>query len=48
MPFWYHMHLHMYEGPKLWSSISNCIKTIENISEFETLLKKMDWNSLHM
>ena len=32
----------MYEGAKLWNSISNGIKTIENISEFETLLKK--WN----
>ena len=32
----------MYEGAKLWNSISNGIKTIENISEFKTLLKK--WN----
>ena len=31
----------MYEGAKLWNSISNCIKT-ENISEFKTLLKKWD------
>ena len=30
----------MYEGAKLWNSISNGIKTIENISEFKTLLKK--------
>ena len=30
----------MYEGAKLWNSINNGIKTIENISEFETLLKK--------
>ena len=29
----------MYEGAKLWNSISNGIKTIENISEFKTLLK---------
>ena len=27
---------------KLWNSISNGIKTTENISEFKTLLKK--WN----
>ena len=33
----------MYEGAKLWNSISNGIKTIEN-SEFKTLLKK--WNVL--
>ena len=32
----------MYEGAKLWNSISNGIKTTENISEFKTLLKK--WN----
>ena len=32
----------MYEGGKLWNSISNGIKTIENMSEFKTLLKK--WN----
>ena len=32
----------MYEGAKLWNSISNGIKTIKNISEFKTLLKK--WN----
>ena len=32
----------MYEGAKLWNSISNGIKTIENISEFKTLLNK--WN----
>ena len=32
----------MYEGVKLWNSISNGIKTIENISEFKILLKK--WN----
>ena len=32
----------MYEGTKLWNSISNGIKTIENISKFKTLLKK--WN----
>ena len=32
----------MYEGAKLWNSISNGIKTIENSSEFKTLLKK--WN----
>ena len=32
----------MYEGAKLWNSISNGNKTIENISEFKTLLKK--WN----
>ena len=32
----------MYEGAKLWNSISNGIKTIENISEFKTILKK--WN----
>ena len=32
----------MYEGAKLLNSISNGIKTIENISEFKTLLKK--WN----
>ena len=30
----------MYEGAKLWNSISNGIKTLENISEFKTLLKK--------
>ena len=30
----------MYEGAKSWFSISNCIKTIENISEFKTLHKK--------
>ena len=30
----------MYEGAKLWNSISNGIETIENISEFKTLLKK--------
>ena len=30
----------MYEGVKLYNSISNGIKTIENISEFKTLLKK--------
>ena len=28
----------MYEGAKLWNSISNGIKTTENISEFKTLL----------
>ena len=38
----------MYEGAKLWNSISNGIKTTENFSEFKTLLKKMEWNSLHM
>ena len=32
----------MYEGAKLWNSISNGIKTTENISEFKTLLIK--WN----
>ena len=32
----------MYEGTKLWNSISNGIKTIENISKFKKLLKK--WN----
>ena len=32
----------MYEGSKLWNSISNGTKTIKNISEFKTLLKK--WN----
>ena len=32
----------MYEGAKLWNSISNGIKTIENISKFKTLLEK--WN----
>ena len=32
----------LYEGAKLWNSISNGIKTIENISKFKTLLKK--WN----
>ena len=32
----------MYESAKLWNSISNGIKTKENISEFKTLLKK--WN----
>ena len=32
----------MYEGAKLWNSIGNGIKTIENISEFKMLLKK--WN----
>ena len=32
----------MYEGAKLWISIGNGIKTIENNSEFKTLLKK--WN----
>ena len=32
----------VYEGAKLLNSISNGIKTIENISEFKTLLKK--WN----
>ena len=32
----------MYEGAKLWNSISNGIKTIENISEFITLFKQ--WN----
>ena len=32
----------MHKGAKLWNSISNGIKTIENISEFKTLLKK--WN----
>ena len=30
----------MYEAAKLWNSISNGIKTIENISEFKTLLKE--------
>ena len=30
----------LYEGAKLWNSISNGIKTIENISEFKTLLRK--------
>ena len=30
----------MYEGAKLWNSISNGIKTTENISEFITLFKK--------
>ena len=30
----------MYEGAKLLNSISNGIKTTENISEFKTLLKK--------
>ena len=34
----------MYEGAKLWNSISNGIKTTENISEFKTLLKK--WNGI--
>ena len=29
----------MYEGAKLWNSISNGIKTIENIPVFKTLLK---------
>ena len=29
----------MYEGAKLCNSISNGIKTTENISEFKTLLK---------
>ena len=29
----------MYEGAKLWNSISNGIKTTANISEFKTLLK---------
>ena len=29
----------MYEGAKLWNSISNGIKTTETISEFKTLLK---------
>ena len=37
-----------YEGAKLWNSISNGIKTIENISEFKTLLKKVEWIFLHM
>ena len=32
----------MYEGAELWNSISNGIKTIENISKFKTLLKI--WN----
>ena len=32
----------MYEGAKIWSSISNGIKAIEYITEFKTLLKK--WN----
>ena len=32
----------MYECAKLWNTISNGIKTTENISEFKTLLKK--WN----
>ena len=32
----------MYKGAKLLNSISNGIITIENISEFKTLLKK--WN----
>ena len=30
----------MYECAKLWNSISNGIKTIENISELKTLFKK--------
>ena len=30
----------MYEDAKLWNSISNGIKTTENIPEFETLLNK--------
>ena len=38
----------MYEGAKLWNSISYGVKTTEHISEFETLLKKMEWNSLYM
>ena len=29
----------MYEGAKLWNSVSNGIKTIKCISEFKTLLK---------
>ena len=29
----------MYEGAKLWNSISNGIKTTRNISDFKTLLK---------
>ena len=29
----------MYEGAKLWNSISNGIKTTENISELKTFLK---------
>ena len=37
----------MYEGAKLWNSISNGIKTTENISEFKHYLK-IEWNSLHM
>ena len=32
----------MYEGAKLWNSVSNGINTIDNISKFKTLLKK--WN----
>ena len=32
----------MYECAKLWNSIGNSIKTIENISELKTLFKK--WN----
>ena len=35
----------MYECAKLWNSISNGIKTTENISEFITLRKK--WNGTH-
>ena len=38
----------MYEDAKLWNSISTRIKAIENISEFKTLLKKIQKNSLHM
>ena len=34
----------IYKGTKLWNSISNGIKTIENISKFKTLLKKWNWN----
>ena len=30
----------MYEGAKLWISISNGVKTIKKISEFKTLLRK--------
>ena len=30
----------MYEGAKLWNSISNGIKTTENISEFIAILKQ--------
>ena len=29
----------LYKGAKLWNSVSNGIKTTENISKFQTLLK---------